>query len=62
MSTDRYRLAVRELRWTPARPDLSAAVLVPARALADTARALTAGAEVSIALALPGEDGGQAKG
>ena len=29
VSTDRYRLAVRELRWTPARPDLSAAVLVP---------------------------------
>jgi DNA polymerase-3 subunit beta len=58
VSTDRYRLAVRELRWTPARPDLSAAVLVPARALADTARALTAGAEVSIALALPGEEGG----
>jgi DNA polymerase-3 subunit beta len=62
VSTDRYRLAVRELRWTPARPDLSAAVLVPARALADTARALTAGAEVSIALALPGEDGGAGEG
>jgi len=30
VSTDRYRLAVRELRWTPARPDLAAAVLVPA--------------------------------
>ncbi len=55
ISTDRYRLAVRELRWTPARPDLSAAVLVPARALAETARSLTSGAEVSIALALPGE-------
>ena len=57
VSTDRYRLAVRELRWNPARPDMSAAVLVPARALAETARALTAGAEVSIALALPGEEG-----
>ncbi len=57
VSTDRYRLAIRTLRWNPARPGLSAAVLVPARALAETARALTAGAEVSIALALPGEDG-----
>jgi DNA polymerase III subunit beta len=57
ISTDRYRLAVRELRWTPARPDLSAAVLVPARALTDTARSLTTAAEVSIALALPGEEG-----
>lgn len=55
ISTDRYRLAMRELRWTPARPDMSAAVLVPARALADTARSLTSGAEVSIALALPGD-------
>jgi DNA polymerase-3 subunit beta len=57
ISTDRYRLAVRELRWNPSRPDLSAAVLVPARALAETARSLTSGAEVSIALALPGEGG-----
>jgi len=65
ISTDRYRLAVRELRWNPSRPDLSAAVLVPARALAETARSLTSGAEVSIALALPGEavgDGGQPVG
>jgi DNA polymerase III subunit beta len=54
VSTDRYRLAIRELRWSPTRPDLSAAVLVPARALAETARSLTSGAEVSIALALPG--------
>ena len=56
ISTDRYRLAVRELRWTPARPELSAAVLVPAKALTDTARSLTTAAEVSIALALPGEE------
>ena len=62
VSTDRYRLAVRELRWTPARPDMAAAVLVPARALAETARALTAGAEVSIALALPGEEGSGGEG
>jgi DNA polymerase III subunit beta len=57
IATDRYRLAVRELPWQPARPDLSAAVLVPGKALADTARALNAGAEVSIALALPGDSG-----
>jgi DNA polymerase III subunit beta len=58
VSTDRYRLAVRELRWTPARPDLTAAVLVPARALVETARSLTSSAHVSIALALPGQDDG----
>ena len=62
VSTDRYRLAVRELRWNPARPDLTAAMLVPARALADTARSLTSSAQVSIALALPGSEGGQGDG
>ena len=62
VSTDRYRLAVRELRWNPARPDLTAAVLVPARALSETARSLTSGAEVSIALGLPGEDGATGEG
>ncbi|MGE5132127.1 MAG: DNA polymerase III subunit beta [Gemmatimonadota bacterium] len=62
VSTDRYRLAVRELRWNPARPDMAASVLVPARALADTARSLTSGAEVSIALALPGEEGAGGEG
>src|SRR5690242_3234945 len=51
VATDRYRLAVRELRWNPAaQPDLDTAVLVPARVLGDTARALTSGAEVSISL------------
>ena len=57
VSTDRYRLAIRELRWPPAHPDLTAAMLVPAKALADTARSLTNGAQVSIALALPGAEG-----
>jgi len=62
VSTDRYRLAVRELRWNPARPDLTAAMLVPAKALADTARSLTSSAQVSIALALPGGEPGQGDG
>jgi len=56
VATDRYRLAVRELRWTPATPGLSTAILVPARVIGDTARSLTSGAEVSIALAA-GEGG-----
>lgn len=59
-STDRYRLAVRELRWNPRQPDISTAALVPARTLADTARSLTSGAEVSIALGLPGQPGADA--
>ncbi len=51
VATDRYRLAVRELRWTPRIPGLDTTLLVPARVLGDTARALTSGAEVSVALA-----------
>jgi DNA polymerase III subunit beta len=58
VATDRYRLAVRELRWTPVQPGLSTAVLVPARVLGDTARALTTGAEVAVALAAEGESAG----
>jgi len=56
-STDRYRLAVRELHWKPERADFSAIALVPAKTLADTAKSLTAGAEVSIALAGAGGSG-----
>ena len=47
VATDRYRLAVRELRWTPVAPGLNTAVLVPARVLGDTARQMTGGAEVA---------------
>lgn len=49
-STDRYRLAVRELRWKPEQEDIQAVALVPAKTLADTAKSLTSGAEVSVAL------------
>jgi DNA polymerase-3 subunit beta len=50
LATDRFRLALRELTWNPHTPDESVAALVPARVLADTAKSLTAGAEVTIAL------------
>src|SRR4051794_19582519 len=49
-ATDRYRLAVRTLGWRPQEPGLSATALVPARTLAETAKALTGGAEVTLAL------------
>jgi DNA polymerase-3 subunit beta len=53
VATDRYRLAVRELRWSPV-GDQNTTVLVPAKVLGDTARALTSGAEVQVSLG--GED------
>jgi DNA polymerase-3 subunit beta len=49
-ATDRFRLAVRELTWTPDHPDMSTAVLVPARTLADAAKTLGGAAQVTIAL------------
>lgn len=49
-ATDRYRLAVRELRWHPESPDLTVNALVPARTLADTAKTLTSGAEITLSL------------
>src|SRR6266705_2878973 len=57
-ATDRYRLAVREIGWQPADPQLRAAALVPARTLADVARTMAAGTDVSIAFGAHG--GGQA--
>jgi DNA polymerase-3 subunit beta len=53
-ATDRYRLAVRTLPWRPERSDLSATALVPARTLAETAKALTSGPEVLLALSTGG--------
>ena len=49
-ATDRFRLAVRELTWATASPDVEAAVLVPARMLAEAAKAVTSGSEVHLAL------------
>ncbi|WP_329411742.1 DNA polymerase III subunit beta [Streptomyces sp. NBC_00704] len=49
-STDRYRFAVREFLWKPENPDASAVALVPAKTLLDTAKALTSGDSVTLAL------------
>jgi DNA polymerase-3 subunit beta len=51
LATDRFRLSLRELEWSPIQPDLSISALVPARVLSDTAKSLAPDTEVSIALA-----------
>ncbi|HEX7187420.1 MAG TPA: DNA polymerase III subunit beta [Actinomycetes bacterium] len=57
-ATDRYRLAVRDLAWTPEQAGLSAIALVPARTLSDTAKALAGADKVTVALAgAPSGDG-----
>jgi DNA polymerase-3 subunit beta len=58
-ATDRFRLAVRELNWSTSSPDVDAAVLVPAKTLAEAAKSVTAGTDVHLALgtgAAVGED------
>ena len=57
LATDRFRLSQRELTWSPSAPDIDAAALVPAKVLADTAKALVGGSEISIALSNPGAGG-----
>ncbi|MGI9124442.1 MAG: DNA polymerase III subunit beta [Mycobacterium sp.] len=49
-ATDRFRLAVRELTWSTAAPDIDAAVLVPAKTFAEAAKAVAPGSDVHLAL------------
>ncbi|GAB2979916.1 DNA polymerase III subunit beta [Nocardioides montaniterrae] len=58
LATDRFRLSHRELQWNPGTPDASLAALVPAKVLADTAKSLTAGPEITIALSGGGSGDG----
>jgi DNA polymerase-3 subunit beta len=62
LATDRFRLSQRELGWSPTAPDMDAAALVPAKVLADTAKALTGGSDISIALSSGGAGGGAGEG
>ena len=61
-ATDRYRLAVRTVPWTPAVPGLRAAALVPARTLADVARTMGSGVPVTISFSVPEQAGGSSDG
>ncbi|WP_239307966.1 MULTISPECIES: DNA polymerase III subunit beta [unclassified Frankia] len=50
-ATDRYRLAVRRMKWRPTSETVEGIAMVPARTLSDTAKSLSgSGAEVAIAL------------
>ena len=50
-ATDRYRLAVREIQWTPTAPNTSTTALLRARTIADAAKSLTGTKTVSISFA-----------
>jgi DNA polymerase III subunit beta len=49
-ATDRFRLAVRELTWSASSPDVEVAVLVPAKTLAEAAKAGIDGSDVRLSL------------
>jgi DNA polymerase-3 subunit beta len=57
-STDRYRFAVREFLWKPETPDAAAVALVPAKTLLETAKSLSSGDHVSLALSGSGSGEG----
>jgi DNA polymerase III subunit beta len=63
-ATDRYRLAVRDLDWTPAPGggQTRNAFLVPARALSDAARMMSHDTEVRVLLRSPGWGDGPGRG
>lgn len=58
MASDLYRLAYKELTWSPpASPNASMEALVKAKTLADIAKSMTSGEEITIALSDNSEDG-----
>lgn len=54
MATDRYRLAVREMTWSPSDAGMSTHALLKARTLSDVAKSLTSTGDVTVALSEPG--------
>lgn len=58
LATDRFRLSLRELQWHPEQADLTSTALVPARVLADVARSLSGGGQLSVALGKQGAGDG----
>lgn len=50
LSTDRYRLALRELHWRPTTPGISTSALVKAKTLSEVAKTLGGSGDLNIAL------------
>ncbi|MBZ2197000.1 DNA polymerase III subunit beta [Occultella gossypii] len=55
LATDRYRLAMREVSWTPASPSVSRVALVRARTLSDVAKNLSNAGSIDVALVENGD-------
>ena len=50
LATDRFRMALKELTWTPASSSAEGAALVPARVLSEAARSMSSGEQITVAL------------
>ncbi|MFC8304753.1 DNA polymerase III subunit beta [Specibacter sp. NPDC057265] len=50
LATDRYRLALREIRWNPSTPNISSGALVKAKTLSEVAKTLGGAGNINIAL------------
>ena len=57
LATDRYRMALKELNWTPSTPGVEGSVLIPGKVLADTAKSMTSGESVAISLSTTEAEG-----
>ena len=55
LATDRYRLAMREIKWNPRNPDVQAAVLLKAKTVSEVGSTLSGSGDLSIALPAAGE-------
>ncbi|NLS10431.1 DNA polymerase III subunit beta [Nesterenkonia sp. MY13] len=49
-ATDRYRLAMREITWRPADPNISTSLLIKAKTLNDVAKSLAASGDLTISV------------
>ncbi|MFB9631320.1 DNA polymerase III subunit beta [Nonomuraea helvata] len=61
-ATDRFRLAVSQLAWRSAEPDITTAVVVPSRLLASASKSFAAVHDVEIGVTRDAEHGGQLLG
>lgn len=48
LATDRYRMALKWLDWSPAQPDPSGVLLVPGKVLSDTVKAMAQGEKITL--------------
>ncbi|MGP9488363.1 DNA polymerase III subunit beta [Arthrobacter sp. MYb211] len=55
LATDRYRLAMRELNWSPNQPEVSTSFLIKAKTLSEVAKTLSSAGDLKLAISPNGE-------